>query len=78
MSGHLCFILSENITFSRVFTPLMTMTSIKALINDKSSKLATFALTDVKGVDPNVEIVGFLLNSRVKGSSISQSYRSRF
>ena len=78
VSGHLHFILSENITFSRVFTPLMTTTSIKALIDNKLSKLATFALNNVMGIDPNVEIGGFLFSSRVKGGSISQSYRPRF
>ena len=67
VSGHLHFILSENITFSRVFTPLMTTTSIKTLVDNKLSKLATFVLTNVMGIDPYVKIGGFLFSSGVKG-----------
>ena len=73
VSEHLCFILSENITFSRVFTPLTTTMSIKALVDNKLSKLATFALTDVMGIDPNVEIGGSLFSSRVKGGASARA-----
>ena len=71
----MCFILSEDITFLRVFTSLTTTMSIKTLINNKFSKLAAFMLANVLGINSNVEISGFLFSGRIEGGSISQSYR---